>query len=109
MLGDLLEPLPELARLDLVVSNPPYVPLAERSGLPAEVLADPPEAVFGEPEIYRRLFEQAAGRGAGGAAVEIHEDAAAEVSGLASAAGFVDVEVHPDLAGRDRVVGARRP
>jgi release factor glutamine methyltransferase len=109
--GDLLEPLPASVRADLIVSNPPYVPLAEAPGLPPEVLADPREAVFGEPDVYRRLFHQAVARlePGGRVAVEIHEDAAAVVTGLARAAGFVDVRITPDLTGRDRVIAARKP
>jgi release factor glutamine methyltransferase len=109
--GDLLEPLPASVQPDLIVSNPPYVPLDEAAGLPPEVLADPHAAVFGEPSLYRELFEQAASRltAGGRLAVEIHEEAAAEVARLAKAAGFVDVRVTPDLTGRDRVLGARRP
>lgn len=109
--GDLLEPLTPRVRPDLVVSNPPYVSLAEEAGLPPEVLAEPRGALFGEPDLYRELFEQAASRLAVGGrlAVEIHEEAAAEVARLARAAGFVDVRIRPDLSGRDRVLGARRP
>jgi release factor glutamine methyltransferase len=109
--GRLLEPLPPWVRPDLVVSNPPYVPLAEEAALPLDVLAEPREAVFGNADLYRELFEQAASRLSvdGRVAVEIHEGAAAELSRLVRAAGFVDVRVTQDLAGRDRVLGARRP
>ena len=109
--GDLLTPLPMGLQIHLVASNPPYVPLAEEPGLPPEVLAEPRTAVFGEPEIYRRLFAQSAERlvPRGVVVVEIHEDAARDVGGIAEAAGFLEVEVHRDLAGRDRVISARRP
>ena len=109
--GGLLEPLPPSVRPDLVASNPPYVPLAEEAALPLDVLAEPREAVFGHAEVYSELFEQAAYRLSigGRVAVEIHEDAAAELSRLVGDAGFVDVRVTQDLAWRDRVLGARRP
>ena len=109
--GDLLDPLPPHLTFDLVVSNPPYVPSSEEAGLPPEVRVEPHRAVFGGPQIYARLFENAWRRvGSGGAVVvEIHEKAASEVSHLAKEAGFEAVEVHRDLAGRDRVVRARRP
>lgn len=109
--GDLLEALPAAIRPHLVVSNPPYVPLAEEAGLQPDVLAEPRDAVFGGPEIYRRLFQGAVSRlvASGGVVVEIHEGAGSEISRLAGAVGFVDVEIRPDLAGRDRVVRARRP
>lgn len=111
LLGDLLEPVPRTRPLDIVVSNPPYVPVVEERTLPRDVVADPREAVFGGPALYRRLFEQAMlrARPGGAVVVEIHEAAADEVGRLAHGAGFVDVAVHPDLVGRDRVVSARRP
>jgi release factor glutamine methyltransferase len=111
--GDLLEPLPpELrGRLDGVIANPPYVSLEARDGLPADVLAEPPLAVFGGIEGYERLFGRSIAwlRPGGLVAVEIEESTAAAVVGAAREAGFVGVAVRPDLAGRDRVVTARRP
>jgi release factor glutamine methyltransferase len=41
--------------------------------------------------------------------VEIEESTGATIGALAEAAGYVDVVVHPDLAGRPRIVAARRP
>ncbi len=112
LLGDLLEPLPAELRgwVDLVVSNPPYVPEEEYEDLPPEVRADPREALVGGPELYERLVEDAARwlRDGGVLAVEIHADAGARVSGILARA-FADVRVHRDLAGRDRVVIGRRP
>lgn len=111
--GDLLTPLPRHLhrKLDLVVSNPPYVPDERRALLTAEVLADPDDALFGGPEVYRRLFAQAAEwlRPHGHVVVEIDDEAGPTARELALAAGFVDVAVLPDLAGRPRVVRGRRP
>jgi methylase of polypeptide subunit release factors len=42
-------------------------------------------------------------------AVEIEESTAASVSEAAERAGFEDLSVRRDLAGRDRVVCGRRP
>jgi release factor glutamine methyltransferase len=96
---------------DLITCNPPYVPPARRDELPREVLADPDLAVFGGPEVYARLFPQAVAalRTGGSVAVEIEESAGSSVAALAERAGLVDVRVHPDLNGKDRVVTARRP
>jgi release factor glutamine methyltransferase len=111
--GDLLEPVPpELrGRVDAVACNPPYVAVEARDTLPADVRAEPELAVFGDIGIYERLFAEAFAwlRGGGLIAVEIEEGAAAAVSGASKQAGFEDVLVRQDLAGRDRVVSARRP
>jgi release factor glutamine methyltransferase len=111
--GDLLEPLPEELRgqVGAVVSNPPYVSPDVRDALPADVRAEPELAVFGGIEVYERLFAQAIAwvRPGGLVAVEIEEHAAEPVTAAAEAVGFEELTVHPDLAGRDRVVRGRRP
>jgi release factor glutamine methyltransferase len=113
MQGDLLEPVPTVLRgsVDLVVSNPPYVEQHELSTLPREVLADPVLALAGGIEVYERLFAQAADvlRPGGAVVVEIGESQGSRVSAAAVKAGFVSVEVEPDLNGRDRIVTARAP
>jgi release factor glutamine methyltransferase len=113
MVGDLLEPLPRDLRggVDAVVSNLPYVAAEMRESLPPDVRAEPELAVFGGMDLYGRLFAQAFGclRPGGLIAVEIEERMAASVSEDAERAGFEDLSVRRDLAGRDRVVGGRRP
>jgi release factor glutamine methyltransferase len=111
--GDLLEPLPAdlHGRVDAVVCNPPYVAEGARDTLPADVLAEPPLAVFGGIETYERLFAQAVGWLAPGGivAVEIEETAAGVVTKAAANEGFEGIIVRQDLTGRDRVLVARRP
>jgi release factor glutamine methyltransferase len=110
--GDLLEPLPPDLRgwLDVVVSNPPYVPAEDLEDLPAEVRADPALALAGGIDVYERLGAQAARwlRDGGVLAVEIDARMGDEVVRVLSER-FADVRVERDLAGRDRVVVARAP
>jgi len=112
VVGDLLEPLPVELRgwVDLVVSNPPYVPAEDLEGLPAEVRADPALALVGGIDVYERLGAQAARwlQGEGVLAVEIDARLGPQVTRALSGA-FADVRVERDLAGRDRVVLARVP
>jgi release factor glutamine methyltransferase len=111
LVGDLLTPLPgDLAgRMDLVVSNPPYVRPEEYDDLPDEVKADPELALFGGTAIHRRLAQESPKwlRPGGMLAMEIGADQAGEVIALLEP-GFTGLEVRPDLAGRDRVVLGRR-
>jgi release factor glutamine methyltransferase len=67
--------------------------------------------VFGGIDLYERLFAHAivSLRPRGLVAVEIEESTAASVSEAAERAGFEDLSVRRDLAGRDRVVCGRRP
>lgn len=111
--GDLLDALPAslAGRVDLVISNPPYVEEAAFPDLPPEVRADPPGALLGEPAIYERLAAAAAAwlRAGAALAVEIGETQGGEVAAILDRAGYADIRVRPDLAGRDRVVTASWP
>ena len=93
------------------MSNPPYLDASERDALPAEVLADPPLALFGDPALYRRLADEAAAwlRHGGALVVEIGETQGATTRGGLRRRRVRQIEVAPDLAGRDRVVAARWP
>jgi release factor glutamine methyltransferase len=110
--GDLLEPLPVDLRggVDVVVSNPPYVPAEDLEGLPAEVRADPVLALVGGIDVYERLGVQALRwlRGGGVLAVEIEARLGDRVV-RALASAFAEARVEPDLTGRDRMVLARAP
>ncbi len=110
--GDLLEPLPGELRgwVDLVISNPPYVPADELEDLPAVVRADPQLALAGGVELAARLAAQAARwlRDGGALVIEIDARHGVEISEMIGR-DYTDVRVERDLAGRDRVVVARKP
>ena len=98
---------------DLVVSNPPYVRPDEWEGLQPEITQyEPREALVAEPDglaFYRRLALLAPKllRSNGVLAVEIGAAQAAEVREIFGERGLQQIELHRDLAGRDRVVVAR--
>jgi release factor glutamine methyltransferase len=108
--GDLLSPIGrELrGRIDVVVSNPPYVTREEYESLPPEVRAEPFEALVGDTDVHRRLGKEAPAwlRPGGWLVVEVGATQGSEVRDLLTAR-FELVDVLPDLAGRDRVVRAR--
>jgi release factor glutamine methyltransferase len=110
--GDLLSPLPEGLRgwVDLIVSNPPYLTPGEYEDLPSEVRAEPELALLGGPDVYERLAAEALRWLRDGGVLAV-ETSASQGQALAAALSltFMDVRVEPDLAGRDRVVLARRP
>ena len=113
--GDWFDALPAglAGRLDLVVSNPPYV--AEGDELPAEVACwEPAGALVAGPtgrEALEHLVAEAPGWLAhtGSLVLELAPHQAEAVRAAARAAGFAETAVYPDLAGRDRVLVARSP
>lgn len=101
--------------LRVIVSNPPYVAEHEFEGLPEEVRAfEPREALVGGPTGTEALAEIIAGApgwlvAEGALVLELAPHQAEEAAALARRAGFAEAEVRPDLAGRHRVLVARRP
>jgi len=114
--GDMTDP--ELLRalegtVDVVVSNPPYVPDGAR--VPREVADhDPPLALWGGPDgldVVRGLLVTAARllRSGGRLGIEHADAQGGSLPALVRAhGGFTDVEDHPDLAGRPRYTTACR-
>lgn len=113
--GDLAAPLDFAGSYDLVVSNPPYIPEDVMNRLPSEVVDfEPRLALAGGDDgldVFRRLARQAAAllKPGGGFACELHEGHLDQAAVLASEAGFEQVRIVDDLAGRPRVLTARIP
>jgi release factor glutamine methyltransferase len=100
-------------RVDLVVSNPPYVAQREVPDLPPEVAHwEPLDALVAGPtgleqvdaivaEAPRWLSQP------GAVVVELAPGQGADAVALAYEAGFSEAEVRPDLAGRPRALVGR--
>ena len=98
-------------RVHLVVSNPPYV--ADDEALPPEVGDwEPVGALFAGPtglEAIELVLHQAGEWLAdhGSVVLELAPHQSEPATALARAVGYAEVEVRPDLTGRDRVLVAR--
>jgi release factor glutamine methyltransferase len=98
---------------DLVVSNPPYIPLSEV--LPREVREHEPKiALYGGPDgldLYRRLIPEAVRsiKPGGWLIMELAHKAAAAVEAMLRQYDWRDIRILPDLAGLQRVLLSRRP
>ena len=101
--------------LDLLISNPPYIPDSEAATLPPVVRDyDPHVALFAGDDplrFYRALARVALDLCAPGGllVVETHADHATGVGDVFRDARLTDVHVEADLADRPRIAWARRP
>ncbi len=111
----LTESLP-VRNLDVITSNPPYVTVQEKSSMKDNVVQyEPHEALF-VPDNDPMLFYRTIGGKAfdalkpgGLLAVEINEKYGREVMGELQSAGFGQVHVTRDMAGKDRIVSGIKP
>ncbi|PSK89977.1 release factor glutamine methyltransferase [Murinocardiopsis flavida] len=114
--ADMRTALPEFdGRVDLLISNPPYVPTADSAVIPPEVSGyDPPLALWSGADgldmirelehVGRRLL-----RPGGALAVEHGDDQGIDIPALfPEELGWRDVRNMKDLARRDRFVVVRR-
>lgn len=107
--GDLHDGLPR-GPFDLVVSNPPYVLPAEWNSLPPEVRDwEPKDALVdkGQTAVLIAAAPDALRSGAH-LVVEVHEARARAIADQLADAGYVDVTITRDLAGRERIVEGTR-
>ncbi|MGI9156368.1 MAG: peptide chain release factor N(5)-glutamine methyltransferase [Marmoricola sp.] len=113
--GDLADALPELdGTVDVVVCNPPYIPLEAWESVAAEARDhDPAAALWSGADGLdaMRDLERTAARllRPGGVLGAEHADAqgATAPAVFAASGRWTDVRDHPDLAGRDRYLTAR--
>ena len=117
--GSWLEALPAgwRGRVDLVVSNPPYVAAEEWAELDPGVKAEPRRALVARPgregaaglaDVEAVLGQARRWLGRPGAVVvELAPHQGAPAQERARQLGYDDVRIEPDLAGRDRALVAR--
>lgn len=105
-----------LPRFEIIVSNPPYIPLKDKDTMSANVVNfEPHLALFvqdDDPFIFYRAiaaFAQTNLSPGGAIYVEIHEELAAGVQELFHAHGFTDIETRKDMQGKERMIRAAKP
>jgi release factor glutamine methyltransferase len=102
----------EAVLYDAILSNPPYITMAEMEALTPEVLQEPKLALCGGSDgldFYRRLVDGGISRlkPAGFMAVEVGAGQARQVAELAEQAGWRTEQIILDYAGIERVVVLR--
>ena len=111
--SDIYSNVREREKFDIIVSNPPYIPIKEKGNLQKEVEFDPELALFAPDddgiEFYKRIIEGAhklfVKRGF--VVLELGINQAPLVEKLFIENGFKDIKITKDLAGIDRVISAK--
>lgn len=100
--------------VDVVISNPPYIPAGAIPRDEEVRLYDPPHALYGGDDgldVVRSVSQRALGllHGGGLLVLEHGEEQAGSISALLAADGWTAIASHRDLLGRDRATTAVRP
>jgi len=100
-----------LPTVDIIVSNPPYVPLKDKEQMQPNVVAHEPHTALFVPDndplvFYRALAEFGKKRlyESGTIYMEIHEGLANEVVTVFNKQGYSNIELKKDMQGKDRMV-----
>ncbi len=114
--GSLLEKPLELPKLDLIVSNPPYVPLRDQAEMHVNVLNFEPHLALFVPDEDPLVFYRAIGewgqkllKSRGKLYLEIYENLADELVQLLLSQGYEELRVQQDLNGKYRMLSAIWP
>lgn len=106
----------QLPTVDIIVSNPPYVPEKDRKEMHPNVVDHEPAIALFVPDNDALIFYRAlAGFGKkrlynnGSIYLEIHESLGADVVTLFKENGYESVELRKDMQGKNRMVRAIRP
>ena len=112
---DILEYKNEEKSWDMIVSNPPYIPISNKKHMhPNVVQNEPPQALFvenEEPLKYYQIISDFANnhlKKNGKIYFEIHEDFANDVVNLLSTKKHFKTTVHNDFQGKKRFVVATK-
>lgn len=107
------EPTPE--SYDIIVSNPPYIPLSEREEMSVNVVDHEPSLALFVPDerplvFYERIADLAqVGLLEGGRLYfEIHERLALETAQMLREKGFCDVTIREDMNSKPRMILCRK-
>ena len=110
--GAYLDPIPPDRTIDMLVSNPPYIPTSDIEQLEPEVQKHEPKLALdgGDDGLhcYRALAVQASARSIPHVLVEIGMDQAEDVTNIFQLKGYPYCTTHQDLSGRPRVVSCSR-
>jgi release factor glutamine methyltransferase len=100
-----------LPSVDIIVSNPPYIPQKDQHTIAPNVLNYEPHQALFVPDNDALIFYRALARFAkirlhegGSIYMEIHEDLGKQVTDVFNKEGYAKAELRKDMQGKDRMV-----
>ena len=103
-------------RVDILVSNPPYITESEKKDMERNVLEWEPDLALFVPDddplrFYRRIAELGLDILNDGGLIyfEINRAYGSETVDMLASMGYKDIELRKDLSGNDRMIKALRP
>lgn len=108
--SDLFSNIKKDEKFDLIISNPPYIPLSEKANIQKEVTFEPDLALYAPDtqgiEFYDKIITQAPDflNEDGHLMFELGIGQAEKVKEIMEQNGFKNIEIQKDLAGIDRVI-----
>ena len=112
---DILNKDPDADQYHLIISNPPYIPSAEKSLMAGHVVEYEPELALFVADDHPLIFYDAIAKYAlkslkkkGKLYFEIHEDYAHQIQALLNHLGFEEIVIHHDLNKKARMASAIR-
>ena len=110
---DILKEVPQVEDLDILVSNPPYVPKKDQTEMHRNVVDFEPHVALFVPDTDALLFYREIGekgrvllKKGGRLYLEIYEKNALELKQLLEKLGYQKVSIHTDLNGKERMISA---
>jgi release factor glutamine methyltransferase len=105
----------QLPDCDIIVSNPPYIPVTDKINMRQNVLLfEPHIALFAsdqDPLIFYKMIADCGNEillPEGKLFVEIHEDSGENVAEIFRHRSYVNIEIRKDLYGKERMVTAQK-
>ena len=108
--SDLFSMIREDEKFDVIVSNPPYIPISMKKDIQKEVRFEPDSALYTKDEkgleFYQKIIQDAPKflNENGYLLFELGINESLEVAQMMKGAGFKNIRIVKDLAGIDRVI-----
>lgn len=114
--ADILAEVPvDFPKLDIIISNPPYIPYADKAIMSAHIIEKEPEMALFVPDNDHMLFYRNLARWGnkclnenGFLFAESHSALTKDVENCWAEAGFQNIEIHKDLGNLPRWLSAQK-